>query len=122
MHFLYTGTLKYQVTYWYASTALAELGPPLLPLYSIFAYRPTEAGKTEGLNIYVTPFRKGIFGKWVSAFALWATRKILRKGGREDAVIQNSIQLKLSSHAFSNKPFAAFVQYVEEQPFFRLEE
>ncbi len=118
MHFVYAGRLKYQVTYWYASTALAELGPPLLPLYSIFAYRPTEEGRTEGLNIYVTPFRRGVFGKWVSAFALWATRRILRKGGGEDAIIQNSIRLKLSPHALSNKSFAAFVRYVEEQPCF----
>lgn len=113
---LYQGVLKYNVSYWYASTALAELGFPFLPLYSIFAYRPTPDGRTEGLNIYVTKKRRGPLGFLISLISIWMTRKILRKGGGEDTVIQNSIRFKPSLYAFDNDPFRAFVEYVERQP------
>jgi hypothetical protein len=120
MHRLYEGVLRYGVTYWYGSTALAELGPPMLPLYSIFCYRPTPDGRTEGLNIYVTRARRGPIGKLISSFALYLTRKILRKGGGEDAVIQNSIRFNYGPYAGGNAPFAEFVRYVEEQPYIDL--
>lgn len=120
MSWIYGGVLKYRVTYWHASTALAELGPPLLPLYSIFAYRPTPDGRTEGLNIYVTPKRRGPLGWLISRLAIKMTQKILRKGGGEDAVIQNSIRFRASPYAFDNPPFRTFVEYVERQPIFEL--
>lgn len=120
MSWLYQGLLKYNVSYWYASTALAELGTPRLPLYSIFAYRPTADGRTEGLNIYVTKKRQGPIGWITSFFALWMTKKILRKGGGEDTPIQNSIRFKPSLYAFDNDPFRAFVEYVEQQPVLEL--
>ncbi len=116
LSWVYRGVLKYEVTYWHASTALAELGPPILPLYSIFAYRPTPEGKTEGLNIYVTERRGGPLGALISRLALHLTRKILTRGGGEDRVIQNSIRFNPSPYAFDNKPFRAFVDYVERQP------
>lgn len=116
---IYGNVLRYEVTYWNASTALAALGPPWLPLYSIFAYRPTPEGGTEGLNIYVTPRRRGL-GWLVSLFALAVTRLILRGGGKEDAVIQNRIRFSVGPETLANPPFAAFVAYVEEQPVLQL--
>lgn len=120
MHRLYQGVLKYNVSYWYASTALAEFGPPFFPLYSIFAYRPTSDGKTEGLNIYVTRKRTGLWGGLVSAICLYAAQAIMKRGGGEDRPIQNSIRLNISPYALANPPFRAFVEYVEEQPYIRL--
>lgn len=120
MHRLYRGVLRYGVTYWYGSTALAELGPPMLPLYSLFCYRPMRDGRTEGLNIYVTRARRGPIGKLISFIALYLTRKILRNGGSEDAVIQNSIRFAYGPYASGNAPFAEFVRYVEEQPYIDL--
>ncbi len=120
LRFLYGKVLRYDVTYWYASTALSILGFPWLPLYAIFAYRPTTEGRTEGLNIYLTPRRRGPLGWLKSFFALHLTRAILRKGGGEDRVIQNSIRFQPSPYAFGNPPFRAFLDYVERQPTRRL--
>jgi len=120
MHFIYRGVLNYRVTYWYASTALAELGSSHLPLYSIFAYRPTAEGKTLGINLYLTPRRTGLCGRLISAFALRLTRRILRKGGQEDARIQNSMRFQFGPRTLSDASFAAFVSYVEEQPHFAI--
>lgn len=119
MRALYNGVLTYDVSYWYGSTALARLGPRWLPLFSIFAYRPTGDGKTVGRNIYVTERGRGIF-RIFERVRLALTRAILRKGGAEDARIQNSIQFKVGPFSLLNKPFGAFVRYVEEQPHFLL--
>lgn len=118
MSFLYDGVLTYEVTYHSGTTAFAKLGPPFFPLYSIFAYRPTPDGQTQGLNIYVTPRRRGPWGWLVSRVALAVTRAILRKGGGEDRPIQNKMRFRLGPRALSNPPFAAFVRYVEEQESF----
>jgi hypothetical protein len=119
LHFLYSGILAYKVTYWNASTALAELGPRFLPLYSIFAYRPTATGETVGLNIYLAPEAAGPFS-FLANMRLKMTQMILRGGGSEDAKIQNSIRFRCGPYSLLNKPFAAFVNYVEEQPHFNL--
>ena len=121
MRALYGNVLRYEVTYWSASTACAQLGPAWFPLYSIFAYRPSAEGGTEGLNIYVTPKHKGLRG-FVSVFALAITRLILRGGGKEDAVIQNRIRFAVGPYTLSNPAFSAFVNYVEEQPVLELKQ
>ncbi len=111
LSWLYQGVLTYKVTYWFGTTALAELGPSFLPMYSIFAYRPTPQGFTEGLNIYVTPF-SGWFGRWVMKM----TGKVLRKGGGEDTPFQNSMQFKETQWVKESKSLYSFIQYVNEQP------
>ncbi len=112
---LYGGVLRYKVTYWHGTTAFAELGFSWFPLYSIFAYRPTKEGKTEGLNIYVTRKRFGPLGWLISKAAIFMTRSILRKGGGEDRIIQNSIKFNPSPYAFMNGPFFEFAKYVDRQ-------
>lgn len=106
----YGGILKYKVTYWYGTTAFAELGTPWFPLYSIFAYRPTPEGNTEGLNIYVSPY-SGMLGR----MAIFLTRKILRKGGGEDTPIQNTLRFRETKWVRESLSFAGFIDYVNEQ-------
>jgi phenylpropionate dioxygenase-like ring-hydroxylating dioxygenase large terminal subunit len=108
---LYRGTLRYRVSYWYGTTAFAELGFPWFPLYSIFAYRPTPEGHTQGLNIYVTPY-SGLLG----TLAIFLTRATLKKGGGEDTPIQNSLRFQETQWVKESGSFANFIDYVNEQP------
>lgn len=121
---LYGNVLHYKVTYHYASTAFAELGFPWMPLYCIFAYRPTSSGTTEGLNIYVTRKRNwGVFtfvAKVLAKLEMAFAHSILAPGGREDAIIQDRLQFEWSPWAFGNPSFSTFVDYVNEQPSFKL--
>jgi nitrite reductase/ring-hydroxylating ferredoxin subunit len=120
LNWLYNGTVVYDVTYWNGTTALARLGFPWLPMYSIFAYRPGPDGRSHAVNIYLSPRRKGLLGRLKSHLALSLTKAILRNGGNEDRPFQNSIRLRLGAQSATNPPFDKFVAYIEDQPAVKL--
>ncbi len=115
LRWFYSGTLTYRVTYWYATTACAQLGPKWFPMQSLFAYRPIEGGRTIGLNIYVTAFAQNPFAKLLGHVAIMITKMILRKGGGEDSVIQNSIRFQENAWTKNSGTFSQFIDYANEQ-------
>lgn len=132
LRLLHGRVLTYNVTYVGASMALAEFGPKWFRLYSIFAYRPvspkgfgrtskpTDTGvEAQACNLFITHRRWSRWGplnRLLQLMALRITRKLLEKGGREDAVIQNKIRFRFGEGSLSDPAFSAFVDYVENLP------
>jgi phenylpropionate dioxygenase-like ring-hydroxylating dioxygenase large terminal subunit len=109
------GVLTYMNDYWYASTGIVRLGPDFLNFYLVFPHRPTPKGETEGHMIFVTPKRKGLFGKLVGKFIVWVTYIVGSYFEKGDRQIFESIKFSMQAPVKADHAIIGFIKHTEKQ-------
>lgn len=111
----YSGSLTYDMTYWYGHTGTVTLGPDFLHFYIMFSLRPAADGSTEGQTVLLTKRRSGVFGRLVNAALLRATKIVGNYFARGDTIIFSKIQFNLRTPVAADQPILEFIRHYEQQ-------
>lgn len=111
----YKGVMTYTLDYWYASCGMVTLGPDFLNLYLIFPHRPTLQGGTEGIMVFITPRRKGLFGTLISKTITWLTGVAGGYFEKGDVEIFNSIRFSMRAPVKADHAIIEFIRHTETQ-------
>jgi len=113
--FYKNGAMTYFLDYWYASTGVVTLGPDFLRLFLLFPHRPTMAGGTEGIMVYIARRRRGLLGRIFGRALAWITLLVgayFEKGDRE---IFESIRFSMQAPVKADHPIIEFMRHTEKQ-------
>lgn len=114
------GALTYFLDYWYGSTGVVTLGPDFLHLYLLFPHRPTLAGGSEGIMVFIARRRKGILGRLMSKATAWVTMVVGSYFERGDREIFQSIRFEMKAPVKADQPIVEFIRHAEKQSFLSL--
>jgi phenylpropionate dioxygenase-like ring-hydroxylating dioxygenase large terminal subunit len=83
-------------------------------LHMIFAYRPIEKGRLMVQPIYVTKKRSGVFGKMISYFLIWLTKKAFFALQGEDGAVYENMRFYPANLLGIDRPVGQYIQYVNK--------
>lgn len=112
----YAGPLTYRMVYWNGTTGSVTIGPDFLHFHIIFALRPTEEGRTEGITLLVTERRTGALGWWTNQVILRVTDVVGRYFARGDTQVFQTIRWNFRTPIKADRPILAFQKHLEDQP------
>lgn len=91
-------------------------GPQLPSLHMIFAYCPLTQQQTRVQPIYVTPYRKGIIGFFLSRLLIFLTKRAFHALQGEDGKVYENMRFYPMNLLAIDKPVAQYIQYVNKLP------
>jgi nitrite reductase/ring-hydroxylating ferredoxin subunit len=87
---------------------------PVPALHMIFAYSPISFGRTLTLvqPIYLTRRRRGLWGRCVGRFLLWATKRLFHSLRDEDGKVYDNMRFNPAALIKMDRPIALFIKAV----------